>query len=75
MAGTASETFYDLAIRAIEEQEWEVNSLRTRTGTIAAAGAVAATILAREVFAGSHGTVWPQSSGLLGRRKKYRQRA
>ncbi len=54
MPGRPSDTFYDLAIRAIEEQEREVNGLRARTGTIVAAGAVAATLLAREVFAGSH---------------------
>jgi hypothetical protein len=54
MPGSPSDTFYDLAIRAIEEQEREVNGLRARTGTIVAAGAVAATLLAREVFAGSH---------------------
>lgn len=47
-------TFYDLAIRAIEEQQREVNGLRGRTGTIVAAAAVAATLLAREVFAGAH---------------------
>jgi hypothetical protein len=51
---TTSETFYDLAIRAIEEQEREVNGLRARTGTIVAAAAVAATLLTREVFAGAH---------------------
>ncbi len=54
MPSTASETFYDLAIRAIEEQEREVNSLRARTGTIVAGAAVAATLLAREVFSGAH---------------------
>ncbi len=54
MPGTVSDTFYDLAIRAIEEQEREVNGLRARTGTILASGAVAATLLAREVFAGPH---------------------
>jgi hypothetical protein len=54
MPSTTSETFYDLAIRAIEEQEREVNGLRTRTGTLVAAAAVAGTVLAREVFAGSH---------------------
>lgn len=53
MPATTSETFYDLALRAIEEQEREVQSLRTRTGTIVAAAAVASTLLAREVFAGS----------------------
>lgn len=54
MPATTSETFYDLAIRAIEEQEREVNSLRARTSTIVAAAAVAATLLTREVFAGGH---------------------
>jgi hypothetical protein len=49
MPSTASETFYDLAIRAIEEQEREVNSLRARTGTLVAAAAVAATLLARDI--------------------------
>jgi hypothetical protein len=55
---TTSETFYDLAIRAIEEQEREVNGLRARTGTLVAAAAVAATVLAREVFAGAHPNGW-----------------
>jgi hypothetical protein len=58
MASTPSDMFYDLAVRAIEEQEREVHGLRTRTGTIVAAGAVAATLLAREVFAGSHPDGW-----------------
>ncbi len=58
MPGTPIDTFYELAIRAIEEQEREVNGLRARTGTIVAAGAVAATLLAREVFAGSHPDGW-----------------
>jgi hypothetical protein len=53
MPTTASETLYDLALRALGEQEREVDSLRTRTGTIVAAAAVAATLLGREVFAGS----------------------
>ena len=58
MPSTASETFYDLAIRAIEEQEREVAGLRTRTGTIVAAAAITATVLAREVFAGAHPHGW-----------------
>jgi hypothetical protein len=58
MPGTASATFYDLAIRALEAQEREVNSLRTRTGTLAAAAAVAGTVLAREVFTGVHPDGW-----------------
>lgn len=54
MPSTASETFYDLALRALEEQERQVTSLRSRTGTLVAAAAVAATLLGREVFAGAH---------------------
>jgi hypothetical protein len=51
---TVGETFYDLAIRSLEEQEREVSSLRSRTGTLVAAAAVAATLLGREVFIGTH---------------------
>jgi len=51
---TTAETFYDLGIRALEEQERQVSSLRARTGTLVAAAAVAATLLAREVFAQRH---------------------
>jgi hypothetical protein len=51
---TAGETFYDLAIRSLEEQEREVNSLRTRTGTLVAAAAVAATLLSSAVFVDTH---------------------
>lgn len=58
MPRTSSETFYDLAIRALEEQEREVSGLRTRTGTLVAAAAVAATLLVRFVFAGSHPDGW-----------------
>jgi hypothetical protein len=69
MPTTSGETFYDLAIRAIEEQEREVNGLRGRTGTIVAAAAVAATLLAREVFAGAHPNGWlawtATSTGLI----------
>lgn len=54
MPSTAGETFYDLAVRALEEQERQVTSLRVRTGTLVAAAAVAATLLAREVFADTH---------------------
>jgi len=58
MPSATSETFYDLAIRAVEEQDREVNSLRTRTGTILAAATIAATVLAREVFAGAAPSGW-----------------
>jgi hypothetical protein len=58
MPSTAGETFYDLAIRSLEEQEREVNSLRSRTGTLAAAAAVAATLLTRVVFADDHPEGW-----------------
>jgi len=58
MPSTMSETFYDLAIRALEEQDREVSGLRTRTGTILAAAAIAATVLAREVFAGAAPSGW-----------------
>jgi hypothetical protein len=50
MPSTVGETFYDLAIRSLEEQEREVASLRARTGTLAAAAAVAATVLAEEAL-------------------------
>ena len=58
MPSATSETFYDLAIRAVEEQDRELNSLRTRTGTILAAATIAATVLAREVFAGAAPSGW-----------------
>ncbi|HWT91864.1 MAG TPA: hypothetical protein VN238_02625 [Solirubrobacteraceae bacterium] len=51
MPSTAGETFYDLALRALDEQQSEVAGLRTRAGTILAAAAVVATLLARPVFA------------------------
>ena len=54
MPATVGETFYDLAVRSLEEQEREVSSLRSRTGTLVAAAAVAATLLGREVFADAH---------------------
>jgi hypothetical protein len=58
MASTPSEIFYDLALRALEEQERDLVSLRSRTGTIVAAAAIAATVLAREVFAGTQPDGW-----------------
>jgi len=54
MPSTAAETFYDLAVRALEEHERQVSSLRARTGTLVAAAAVAAGLLGREVFADTH---------------------
>jgi hypothetical protein len=51
MPATAGETFYDLALRALDDQQSEVAGLRTRAGTILAAAAVVATLLARPVFA------------------------
>lgn len=51
MPSTAGETFYDLALRALDEQQSEVAGLRTRAGTILAAAAIVATLLARPVFA------------------------
>jgi hypothetical protein len=67
---TASETFYDLALRALEEQARDVRSLRSRTGTLVAAAAVAATLLGREVFATSHPDGAPEwiasAAGLIG---------
>jgi hypothetical protein len=53
MTSTAAAVFYDLALRSLEEQEPQVAGLRSRTGTMVAAAAVTATLLAREVFAGS----------------------
>lgn len=50
MPATAGETFYDLALRALDDQQSEVAGLRTRAGTILAAAAVVATLLARPVF-------------------------
>ncbi len=50
MPSTAGETFYDLALRALDEQQSEVAGLRTRAGTILAAAAIVATLLARPVF-------------------------
>jgi hypothetical protein len=58
MPSTASETCYDFALRAIEEPEREVAGIRTRTGTLVAAAAITATVLAREVFAGAHPDGW-----------------
>jgi len=58
MPSTASETFYDLAVRSLEEQEREVNSLRSRTGTLAAAAAVTATLLTRSIFTDQHPDGW-----------------
>ena len=52
MPSTAGETFYELAVGALDEQEREVSSLRSRTGTLAAA--VAASLLGREMFTDSH---------------------
>lgn len=54
MPSSVPETFYELAVRALEEQERQVTSLRVRTGTLVAAAAVGATLLARAVFAGTH---------------------
>ena len=68
MPATPAETLYDLAVRSLEQQEREVNSLRARTGTLAAA-AVAATFLTREAFSGAHPTsllAWSASSVSLG---------
>jgi hypothetical protein len=53
MSTTPAEAVYDIAVRALEAQEREVNSLRTRTGTLAAAAALAASLLGREAFVGS----------------------
>jgi hypothetical protein len=58
MPSTASETFYDLAVRSLEEQEREVTSLRSRTGTLAAAAAVTATLLTRSLFVDQHPDGW-----------------
>ncbi len=54
LPSTAGETFYDLAVRALADQESQVASLRTRTGTLVAGAAVVATLLADPVFAKSH---------------------
>lgn len=66
MPAAARQTFYELAVRALEEQERHVADLRSRTGTLVAAAAVAATLLADEVFAGAHpaGTAEWLSTGL-----------
>lgn len=70
MSAVARQTFYDLAVRALEEQERHVADLRSRTGTLVAAAAVAATLLADAVFAGPHpagAAEWlPTGVGLAG---------
>ena len=45
MPDSVAEAAYDLALRAIEQQERRLNELRSRTGTLIAAASVAASFL------------------------------
>lgn len=45
MPDSVGEAAYDLALRAIEQQERRLNELRSRTGTLIAAASVAASFL------------------------------
>jgi hypothetical protein len=45
MADSVADAAYDLALRAIEQQERRLNELRSRTGTLIAAASVAASLL------------------------------
>jgi hypothetical protein len=45
---------YDLALRALDEQDRQVDTLRGRLAPVLAAGGVGLTLLTRPVFAGDH---------------------
>jgi hypothetical protein len=45
MTDSVADAAYDLALRAIEQQERRLNELRSRTGTLIAAASVAASLL------------------------------
>jgi hypothetical protein len=45
MPATIAEAAYDLALRAIEQQERRLNELRSRGGTLVAAASIAASVL------------------------------
>lgn len=61
---------YELGLRALDEQERSVSDVRSRLPPVLAAGGVAATLLARPVFAGRHphgvGEIVALIAGLLG---------
>ena len=50
----ARERIYDLALRALDEQERQVGELRGRLSAVVAAGGIGATLLTRPVFEGGH---------------------
>jgi hypothetical protein len=62
----ARERIYDLALRALDEQERQVGELRGRLPAVVAAGGIGATLLTRPVFEGDHpaGVVEIAATGL-----------
>jgi hypothetical protein len=52
--GSVGDILYDVAIRALDEQEREVAGVSRRTGTLTASTAVAATVLGGAAFDGPH---------------------
>jgi hypothetical protein len=57
------ERIYDLALRALDEQERQVGDLRSRLAPVVAAAGVAVTILTRPAFQGPHPTGWIEITG------------
>ncbi|MEJ7656890.1 MAG: hypothetical protein WKF33_07660 [Thermoleophilaceae bacterium] len=53
MADTAEEVAFDQSIRAIDRQQWSLDELRSRTGTLLAAAAIVASFLGAQALRGS----------------------
>lgn len=64
------ERIYDLALRALDEQERQVGDLRGRLAPVVAAGGVGVTLLSRPAFQGTHPNGWVEITatavGLVG---------
>jgi hypothetical protein len=54
------ERIYELALRALDEQERQVDHLRSRAGAVIAAAGVGVTLLAEPVFHRSHPDGWAE---------------
>lgn len=62
MPESAEEVAYDVSVRSIERQYSALTNLRTRAGTLLAAGALVASFLGAEAISRNAGSVW---SGLV----------
>ena len=64
---TPIDRIYQLALRALDEQERQVGDLRGRLAPVVAAGGLGLTLLARPVFAGQHPDgLWEILTAIIG---------